>query len=106
MGILVIVCYRPKAGKSAALRELLRSHVTILREQNLATERAPYTMTAADGSFIEVFEWLSQQAIDSAHTNPAVQKMWAQFAEVCDYSPLSSLKETSDLFAQFKPVDF
>jgi hypothetical protein len=30
--------------------------------------------------------------------------MWARFAEVCDYVPLSELPESHDMFAQFAPL--
>lgn len=36
-------------------------------------------MEAGDGTVVEVFEWKSQAAIDSAHTNPEVQRLWKFF---------------------------
>jgi hypothetical protein len=103
--VLVIVAYRPRPGKEALLLELTKSHVPILREQCLATDRPAYAMRAADGTIIEVFEWKSQAAIDSAHTNPVVLKMWERYGEVCEYAPLISVKECSNLFAGFEPID-
>jgi hypothetical protein len=105
MGRLVMVAYRPHPGKEGALLELARTHTPILREQGLATDRPAYAMRAADGTIIEVFEWKSQAAIDAAHTNPEVLKMWARYAEVCDFVPLITVKECSDLFAGFEPID-
>jgi hypothetical protein len=29
-------------------------------------------MRAQDGTIVEIFEWISQEAISGAHTNPAV----------------------------------
>jgi hypothetical protein len=101
MGRLVIVAYRPKPGKAEALDALMLTHVPRLRSEGLATDRESVLMRSADGTIIEVFEWRSAEAIASAHSNPAVQQMWAEFAEVCDYLPLSSLAESSDLFAEF-----
>jgi quinol monooxygenase YgiN len=72
MSVIVIVAYRPRPGKEALLLQLTKEHVTILREQGLATERVPYAMRSADGTIIEVFEWKSKEAIEAAHTNPAV----------------------------------
>jgi hypothetical protein len=63
-------------------------------------------MRAGDSTIIEVFEWKSKAAIESAHTNPAVLKMWERYAEVCDYTPLTNVKECHDMFAEFKPIDF
>jgi hypothetical protein len=59
-------------------------------------------MEAADGTIIEVFEWLSVEAIQSAHSNPTVQQMWDEYAEVCDYVPIGSLAEAGNLFSGFE----
>jgi hypothetical protein len=103
--VLVIVAYRPRPGQEAPLLELTKKHVPILRGQGLATDRPAYAMRAADGTIIEVFEWKSQAAIDAAHTNPVVLKMWERYGEVCEFAPLISVKECSDLFAGFEPID-
>jgi quinol monooxygenase YgiN len=105
MGVIVIVGYRPKPGKEARLLELTREHVPILRAEGLASDRPAWAMHAADGTVIEVFEWTSKEAMAAAHTNPEVQKMWGRYAEACDYVPLTSVKECSDLFAGFAPID-
>ncbi|HUD46970.1 MAG TPA: hypothetical protein VMR33_09070 [Candidatus Baltobacteraceae bacterium] len=104
MAVMVIVAYRPRPGMESRLLELTRQHVPILRGQGLATDRPAYAMRAADGTIIEVFEWKSQGAIDAAHTNPAVLKMWESYAAVCEYVPLITIKECSDMFAGFEPV--
>ncbi len=105
MGIMVIVAYRPRPGKEAQLLELTKEHVPILRREGLATDRPAYAMCADDGTIIEVFEWKSQEAIDTAHTNPEVLKLWGRFAEVCEYVPLATVKECGELFAGFDPIE-
>ena len=105
MSVLVIVAYRPRPGKEALLLQLTKEHVPILREQGLATDRPAYAMRAADGTILEVFEWKSKAAIETAHTNPAVLKMWERYAEACEYVPLAAVKESSDMFAGFEPID-
>jgi len=105
MGVMVIVAYRPRAGKESRLLELTKEHVPILRGQGLATDRPAYAMRSADGTILEVFEWVSKQAIEAAHTNPVVLKMWERYAEACEYVPLANVKESSDLFAGFEPID-
>ena len=94
-----------KSGKNAELKELIKGHLAILIKENLATTRPPYVMQAADGTYLEVFEWVSKEAVESAHNNPAVLKMWADFSAVSDYRNLSQLSEASDLFAHFQPID-
>lgn len=100
---IVIVAYKPKTGKAESLRQLMRQHYTILREQNLITDRASIIMEAKDGTIIEVFEWKSKQIIEQAHNNPAILKMWRQYAEVCEYVPVSKVDEASTLFSEFTP---
>ena len=105
MGRVVIVAYRPKAGQRDKLRALTRDHVAILRQEGLATDREPIAMEAADGTVVEVFEWVSAEAIEAAHKNDAVNRMWAEYAEVCDYIPAAQVEELSQLFSEFTPID-
>jgi hypothetical protein len=104
-GVLVVVAYRPKPGKDALLLELTKKHHAVLHGQGLATDRPAYAMRAADGTIIEVFEWKSQAAIDAAHTNPVVLQMWEKYGGVCEYVPLNTVKESSEMFASFEPID-
>jgi len=105
MGRVVIACYRPKPGKLAALRELMKTHVATLRSVDLVTSRVPITMEAADGTVIEVFEWRSADAIEAAHGHPTVLGMWKQFGEVCDYIPVGQVPEGAQLFSDFTPLE-
>ena len=73
--------------------------------ERLVTDRPPYLMRAADGTFVEVFEWKSAAAIEAAHGNSAVQAMWARFEDACTYESLLNLKETKDMFTNFEAVD-
>lgn len=104
MGVMVIVAYKPKAGKDDALLALTREHVPALRQLGLATDRPPIAMRAKDGSIVEVFEW-EDGAIEKAHTNPDVLSMLEMYAAVCDYMPLKNLAEASDMFAEFSPIE-
>ena len=105
MGVFFIAAYRPKKGKERLLREVLKDHLPILRKERLVTDRPPYVMRAADGTFVEVFEWKSAAAVEAAHGNSAVQAMWARFEEACTYESLVNLKETKEMFANFEAVD-
>ncbi|MBI1769242.1 MAG: hypothetical protein HY015_01755 [Bacteroidetes bacterium] len=100
---ITIACYKPKSGKAEALRQLMKTHLPTLKEQKLVTERASIMMEAKDGTILEVFEWKSQAAIDQAHSNPAVLKMWEKFGEVCEYIPIGKVEEAADLFSGFTP---
>ena len=105
MGRVVIACYRPKPGQQAALRELMKTHVSTLRSVGLVTSRAPITMEASDGTILEVFEWASADAIQAAHTNPTVLAMWERFGQVCDYIPVAQVPEAAELFSGFAPIE-
>lgn len=105
MGRIAIACYRPKPGQQDALRALVREHVATLRSIGLVTNRVPITMEAKDGTFVEVFEWASPEAIQAAHSHPVVLRMWEEYGKVCDYLPLSQVAEASQMFSEFTPVE-
>ena len=104
-GRIVIVAYKPLKGKEDALRQLMREHLPALKKQNLVTDRDSILMETKDGTIIEVFEWKSKTAIEQAHTNPEVQKMWKKYFEVCEYLPIGKVEEAGNLFADFTPFE-
>lgn len=106
MGLIVICAFRPKPGKEQDLLNVIKEHVPILRKLGLATDRANHIMKAQDGTIVEVFEWKSQQAIDEAHSHPAVLDMWKKFEACCEYIPFTGLDESKNPFSHFTPVDF
>jgi len=104
-GVFVIVPYRPKPGKESELFELVRNRIPTLLKGGLVTDRRPTIMQARDRTIIEVSEWKSRNAIDTAHKNPNVLAMWNNFFALCDCVPLNTLAEASEMFAGFEPVD-
>jgi hypothetical protein len=104
MGSISVACYKPRPGCEQALLELVRDHLPPLRAEGLVTDRAPIVMRAADGTIVEVFEWVSQQAIASAHENPTVLELWKRFEAVCWYETPSNLAEFQHMFAHFEPI--
>jgi len=105
MGRFVIVAYKPKAGKDQQLLDTVREHLEVLRSQQLATDRPALVVRAGDGTILEVFEWQSAEAISRAHSNPAVQALWAKFGVACDYIPLASIAECQQMFAEFDAIE-
>ena len=59
---------------------------------------------ASDGTVVEVFEWAAG-GMERAHSNPAVLALWARYGDACDYVPLTSLPEASNMFASFTPIE-
>jgi hypothetical protein len=104
MGSISVACYKPKGGCEAALLELVRGHLPPLRTQGLVTDRASIVMRAADGTVIEIFEWVSPEAIAGAHSNPVVLDLWKRFEAVCTYEIPSNISEFQNMFAHFQPI--
>lgn len=104
MGRFVIVAYTPKSGQEQALLAVVKKHIDVLKTENLVSDKPAYVMRASDGTFVEVFEWRSADAIDQAHSNAAVQALWEEFAAVCEFTPLTQLKEAHEMFAEFDAV--
>ncbi len=103
---MVTALYKPKAGKEDELKALIAQHVPTLVRLGLATNRPPVVMRSyADGTYIEVFEWVSHEAAQAAHGDPEVQKIWGPMAEVCTFVPLAELQESTRTFPHFAPVD-
>lgn len=102
---VVIVGYKPLPGKEPELIRLIKTHVDRLRNEGFASERNPIIMQSKDGTILEVFGWKSKEAIEAAHKNKKVQKMWEEFAKVSEYVPINLIVETSELFSEFSPID-
>lgn len=105
MSIMVIACYRPKPGKDAALLALMKTHLPTLKREGLVGDGPSLFGKAADGTFVEVFCWKSQDAINAAHNNPAVQEMWNAFAGVADYVAIADVPEAKQMFSPFATVE-
>jgi hypothetical protein len=104
MGSMVIACYKPRPGSEEALLELVRNHLPALRAEGLVTDRAPIMMRTADGTIIEVFEWVSNDAIAGAHGNPVVLDLWKRFEAACWYETPSNIVEFQNMFSHFDPL--
>ncbi|RYG26638.1 MAG: hypothetical protein EON93_21300 [Burkholderiales bacterium] len=102
---LVVAAYRALPGKESVLLAEVRDHVPLLRSEGLATDRPTVVMRAKDGAIVQVFEWASPAAMEEAKKNPRVRAMWERFNACSEVSPLNTLFESGDLFAEFEPVD-
>ena len=101
---IVIAAYRPKPGKEEQLADLTESHVQRLRDLGFATNRAAIAMQASDGTVVEVFEWVSEEAMKKAHEHADVLAMWREYEECCTYVPIAEVAGASDLFTSFRPL--
>jgi hypothetical protein len=101
---LVMALYRPHAGKDAALRALIAEHLPALRRLELVTDRPPLLLRAANGTYVEIFEWMSADAARAAHRHPDVARIWDTMGGVADFVSLDSLEESHRPFTHFTPV--
>ena len=84
---------------------LVRTHVPDLRAAGLVTDRAPIAAVAADGTIVEVFEWLSEDAIAKAHSHPVVQEMWRKFEACCWYETPANVPDLQRMFVSLEPLE-
>lgn len=105
MGSISVACYKPRPGCEQTLLDLVRDHLPPLRAEGLVTAREPIVMRTADGTIVEVFEWVSREAIAGAHTNPVVLDIWKRFEAACVFETPSNIAEFQNMFAHFEAVD-
>jgi hypothetical protein len=104
-GCVVVAVYKPRPGKEAELDALIRDHVPRLREVGLVTDREPIAAKASDGTVVEVFEWLSEDAIATAHENPVVTQLWKEFEACCWYETPANVPDLQRMFVSLRPID-
>jgi hypothetical protein len=102
---VVFALYRPHAGKEAELRRLIAQHVPTLRRLELITDRPAVLVKSRNGTFIEIFEWRSNDAARQAHEHPEVAKIWEAMGPISDLPALETLEEIKNRFPHFEPVD-
>jgi hypothetical protein len=93
-----------ETGCEQALLELVRGHLLPLRAEGLVTTRESIVVRAADGTVIEIFGWVSPEAITGAHSNPVVLELWKKLEAVCTYEIPCNVAEFRNMFAHFEPV--
>ena len=102
---MVIALYRPHDGKDVDLRRLIAEHVPALRRLALITERPAVLLRAANGTYLEIFEWASAAAARSAHDHAEIARIWDAMGAIADFAPLDSLEESHRPFAPFAAVE-
>jgi len=104
MPVTVMALFRPKPGREDDLMACMRDHLPVLRARGLATDAPSTVLRAADGTLVEIFDWQSAAAIDAAHADPEVAKLWARYSACCDYVTLGDIAESRALFPAFERV--
>jgi hypothetical protein len=101
MGLLTFAMYKPNEGKETELQEILKDHIPTLKDLELITDRAPATLRAKDGTIIEVFEWKSHDAVETAHKHPAIGQLWGKMGAICTFPGMEGLTEAHQPFPAF-----
>ena len=104
-GCIVVATYKPRPGKEAELALLLATHVERLRAVGLVTDRTPIVARTADGMVVEIFEWISEDAIASAHNHTVVQTLWQEFEACCWYETPSNVPDLQRMFVSLTPLN-
>lgn len=99
--VLAFATYKAKPGHESELTELIQKHFPVLRKLEFATDRTNYIARAEDGTFIEVFEWSSSNAIAAAHQHPAVCEIWEKMSLIADFTPMKDLPDSDKPFPGF-----
>lgn len=104
MSLIAIIAYKPLPGFDTGFKEVLKEHTRVLREEGLITDRDVYQMQALDGTVIEVFEWVSDQAKEEAHNHPKIMELWSRFYEYTEMAKLMDVMECHEPFASFRAL--
>ena len=101
---IVFAMYRPNPGKNAELQMLIARHVPALKKLGLVTTRDPMLLRASDGSYLEIFEWVSNEAARRAHEHPEIAEIWEQMGAIGSFGRLRDLSEAEREFPHFEPI--
>lgn len=83
----VICTYRVQQGKEEQFLQLLRAHWPTLRSLALVTgQDAQLFRREEEGrtTFVEVFEWIDENAPGKAHADAAIQELWGPMAALTE----------------------
>ncbi len=87
MSVTVLCTYRVREGAEADFEALLAAHVPTLRRLGLITDRPTTTAReVGDGppTYIELFEWIDDDAAARASEVPDVIAVWEPMAALCE----------------------
>ena len=96
--------YKPFEGKEEELKSLLKKHFPVLREYELITDRVPLVVKTGNGTYIEVFEWESEDSVNRAHDHPAVADIWEKMGQISEFTTMNKLSESEGMFPHFEPI--
>jgi hypothetical protein len=99
---LALAMYKPTEGNAEKLKEILKDHIPTLRKYELIADGTAYMVQSADGTIIEVFEWINNEAKNTAHEHPAIRTIWGKMEGICEFPGLQDLPEAKRPFPNFE----
>lgn len=91
MSAVTVVCtYRVRRGSEDEFERLLERHLPTLARLGLITEAPTRTLRRHDGDtdggpeYVEVFDWVSEDAARRASEVPEVIAVWEPMAALCE----------------------
>ena len=101
-----ISVYRPRPDAEDTFVDLLAGHVAVLRSENLATDRPVLILKSPkDGTYLEIFEWKSAEAVKAAHGNQVVSEIWKKLEMSAEFLTMAQLAEADTIFPAFERAD-
>ncbi len=93
--------YKPKDGSEEDLKNILKDHLPVLKQLGFITGAGHFFARSANGTLIEIFEWVSEEAKVAAHQHPAVREIWGRMMPICEFPALKDLPEAQNRFPNF-----
>lgn len=104
MGVISIASFRPRPGREADLLAVMHDRAVLMKKLGLVTDRPAIHARSREGMVLMISEWKSREAIETAHSTPAVQALWERFETCCEYVSLDALSEVREPFASFEAI--
>jgi hypothetical protein len=89
---ITLAVFRAREGRAAALTAVAGRHEAVLKREGLLAEQ-PFRTFSSPGSpvVLQMFEWAAESPTRPAHSNPEVQRVWAELAAAAEFMPLGQL---------------
>ena len=102
--MVVFALYKPHPGKDAEMLKLVARHYPALRKFELVTARVPIVARSANGTIVEVFEWVDGDAHSRVRQHREIAAIWEEMAKIGEMPKLGTLPECAESFPHFEPV--
>lgn len=107
--IVVMAVYRVAVSKQTEMLRVIREKREYFSRVGYMTSRIPTLVRSPKNPefMIDIFEWSSEDAIEKAHADPVVRRLWSRMEElwIDGGLGLEKLPESEEAFAGFEAVD-